>query len=441
MNRLRRHLGPGLLTFTAGIVLLVLLLPIKFGLPLLAVLAVGWLLQVAAVWSEGRPRRRRAVFLGMLFAPVVVLGIEAGLAMWDWLAARSTSPLRASIEGLNVGMIERGDGAAYRLVPGRRYSLWGGTVAIDRNGFRSSYDVSLEKPPGVVRVMVTGGSSAFGWGVADGQDVAGRLAALLNTPGGPENRRFEVINAAVPYYTSFQELNAYERVLRKYRPDVLIVLDGRNDARYAITQGSRWRPASAGGIGDTPFDPPPARPESLSPAFVRLDGALLRSALYRRYNALYRRFDPPPRTDTAAMLADFNPAAIEQFRHHRERIADLAVQDGCLCILALQPVIHLGKPLTAAEREHARMWGDLGEVFRVVYPRFAAANGGPQNAGTVRLDLSELFSGFTGDAYLDECHYTAEGNRLIAERLAEVIRERTPAATIRPSSPAVLPPE
>ncbi len=128
----------------------------------------------------------------------------------------------------------------------------------------------------------------------------------------------------------------------------------------------------------------------------------------------------------AAPPRDVNPAFIDQFVRHREFLARTAAGDGCRCVLALQPVIHVGKVLTPKEQRSCRLWGSCGPDFREFWPRMQAAAVRLNVPGALTVDLTDLFADFSGEAYLDECHYTSEGNRLIARRLADIIRSSQP---------------
>lgn len=353
------------------------------------------------------PRRRRALFRLWLFVPVLLLGAESFFSFKDWRLARATAALRAGKEDDPDSMFYRSLVCNYRLKPSRTYQLWGATVAIDRNGFRSTYDVSKEREPGVVRIMVLGGSTTFGYGVPDGQDVAAHMRTLLNK----ENQapRFEIINASVAYYTSFQEANAYLHVLSHYDPDVLIVLHGRNDLRHAAQTGHDWRPAEEEQVGHLPFwEPKVSLYESLP----------MRSALYRR---IYRRVDlviNPP----AVKNKDYvDPRCAEQFKAHRELIAAEAQRRGTLCVLALQPIIHAGRNLTPNEEQLKHMFGGYGELMGLHWEAFQQASAETGAPEAVVADLTDLFADFEGEAYLDECHYTAAGNRRVAQALVELL--------------------
>jgi lysophospholipase L1-like esterase len=102
-------------------------------------------------------------------------------------------------------------------------------VSTDSNGLRAPLH-SVEKPDGVWRIMTLGCSTTFGWGVADDQSYPAQLERLAQQqrPG-----RVEVINGGQPGYTSFQGRWLWERSLRAYHPDVVLIGYIVQDARDA----------------------------------------------------------------------------------------------------------------------------------------------------------------------------------------------------------------
>lgn len=75
-------------------------------------------------------------------------------------------------------------------------------------------DVTIPKPPGLFRLVVLGDSIPWAKGVFGFvEDIAKRIESR-----GP----IEVINAAVPGYTSFQELKFFERYVLQVDPDVVV---------------------------------------------------------------------------------------------------------------------------------------------------------------------------------------------------------------------------
>lgn len=102
-------------------------------------------------------------------------------------------------------------------------------VSTDANGLRvPRHDV--DKPDGVKRVMTLGCSTTFGWGVDDAQSYPARLESRIKAAGHSD---WEVINGGQPGYTSFQGLWLWDRTLKDYDPDVVLIGYVVQDARKA----------------------------------------------------------------------------------------------------------------------------------------------------------------------------------------------------------------
>jgi lysophospholipase L1-like esterase len=70
------------------------------------------------------------------------------------------------------------------------------------------------------RILVTGDSFAFGWGVRESESFPRRLEEMLRErlPG----RRIDVVNAAVPGYSVWQQRAMVERLAEEMRPDAVV---------------------------------------------------------------------------------------------------------------------------------------------------------------------------------------------------------------------------
>jgi hypothetical protein len=79
--------------------------------------------------------------------------------------------------------------------------------------------VTLDKPPGVIRIVVLGISTEFGQGVSDDEVFSQRLENLLNQdrPGG-----YEVQNFAMAGYDTYQNIRLYDERVRQMSPDVVL---------------------------------------------------------------------------------------------------------------------------------------------------------------------------------------------------------------------------
>ncbi len=88
-------------------------------------------------------------------------------------------------------------------------------------------DVSLAKKPNEIRIAVLGDCAAFGWGVGVEENFPSKLSMYLNQEG---QLKYEILNFAAPGYTSFHALKEYERQVRDFAPDILILAVGLYDA-------------------------------------------------------------------------------------------------------------------------------------------------------------------------------------------------------------------
>ncbi len=104
----------------------------------------------------------------------------------------------------------------------------GSYVNVDANGFRETENQGTYPPQhGKLNIFLFGGSTMFGYGVADDQTVASYLQASLMTK---LNRDVRVYNFGRGDYYSTQERILYENILTSgVIPDVALFVDGLND--------------------------------------------------------------------------------------------------------------------------------------------------------------------------------------------------------------------
>lgn len=169
--------------------------------------------------------------------PVLVLfGLIFGFGLAEVsLRVLATLPLRmvrtlAQWDPINTQIEPHGE-FGYRQRPNASFHYANGSVAhSNAQAFRGD-TVATPKPPGRFRVVLLGGSTTHGWGVADDETIDTHLQAVLQEryPGRP----IDVINLAFDAYDAYQ---VYERLVSdgiSYQPDVVIVNTGINDVRNA----------------------------------------------------------------------------------------------------------------------------------------------------------------------------------------------------------------
>jgi lysophospholipase L1-like esterase len=117
---------------------------------------------------------------------------------------------------------------SFAHAPNRSAFLMGVPVSINSQGLRDR-EFSLEKPPGVYRVLMLGDSTTFGWGVRLEDTAAKQLEKKLNEHLPPGYNKAEVINAGVGNYDTVQEVTYYETIGWKYNPDLVVLVFFIND--------------------------------------------------------------------------------------------------------------------------------------------------------------------------------------------------------------------
>ena len=109
--------------------------------------------------------------------------------------------------------------------PPSNVKVYGDTpLVLNAFGHRSP-PMSKEKPEGVRRVLIVGGSHPFGMWVNTPEAYSAVLSELLNATG----QRWEVLNAASPGHTTFQGRQYIEHYGWEFSPDVVVFDLGMND--------------------------------------------------------------------------------------------------------------------------------------------------------------------------------------------------------------------
>ena len=177
-------------------------------------------------------------------------------------------------------------------------------------------EIAVDKPPDVLRVMVVGDSSPVGLGLRSRTETfADALKRRLESEN-PRGQRVEMINAAVSGYSSEQVVRFMESEGWQYRPDVVIVYCGNNDASISGAYTDRELFAA----------------QRLS----NVRGLLSRLALYRLLRAAILSLDssaePPPPDQLKVRVPP------GQFGENLRQLARRGAEEGCRIILCEPPV-------------------------------------------------------------------------------------------------------
>ncbi len=129
------------------------------------------------------------------------------------------------------------DELEYELIPGSSGSFYGVTVQINRWGMRYG-ECSRQRPPGAYRFAVVGPSIAMGSGVAAEDTFTSLLEARLNgeKPADSARARYEVLNFGIAGYTPLQQMYQIRRTVLSFEPNALLYVGQATEAESAALQ-------------------------------------------------------------------------------------------------------------------------------------------------------------------------------------------------------------
>jgi lysophospholipase L1-like esterase len=284
------------------------------------------------------------------------------------------------------------------IVPEYRHAF-----TTNSQGFRGMKEYSLQKPPGVYRVIVLGDSVALGHGVEDSETFAAVLERELS-----KSRPTEVINMGVSGFGTAEELIQLQHVGWAYQPDLIVLTYFQNDPynnvvsklfavenNTLIQSEKSFVPAIF--IRDRLYSIPGYSwlcQRSHLMNFVRNRFSAIFTQKLARENRIGIETTDLLTPDEAQLTQFLLNAFIAETRSHRVPLMIVNV-----------PLVAEGKLISnfsAEELQTDREWMMVVDMKKDVYETHPVT------------DLS----------YEKDAHPTPYGHRLIGERLAEVIQSR-----------------
>jgi len=268
-------------------------------------------------------------------------------------------------------------------------------ATINAFGFRDRRTEYQPKPPGLYRVFVTGGSTAFGSGAeSDEATLAGALEKLLVAEG----RKAEVVTAALPAWATTHERILIEQRLVALAPDRIVMFSGFNDILWGtFGVDTRWFFT----FNDQHFL------ALLNQVQHRVGGEPLANP-----HGFYRA----AAVDCALVAA--------RARANVERATRSAASVGADLVYVLQPsLFSTGKRLTPREtRARDRMPGWAAR-FDACYAALRDALAAMPVPGYRFVDLSREFAALpeTREFFIAASHFPGAGNKIVAEALAKAL--------------------
>ena len=344
----------------------------------------------------------------------------------------------------------------YQLVGNQQNEFW----QINEQGFRDSEPLPLAKPKNEVRIFILGNSTAFGqWNESNEQTITKKLESRLQKrieqqKSSPEKYRpdvfpfykpsrkkafalppkirdgkYRVINAAIPGYTSGNELAQLTLKILPYEPDVIVILDGYGDLMLPSSKT----------LTDIP------KLEEFSHNATGHFGAYLSHSLQQWLKDTYivkasqyfvLKPEPTVTQKTLVVRADRNSLEeylpkdeaelklrLKRYQDNHKQILRLCTSASVPIVLVTQPEI-TSRPQNRLSDSEKVILGELGDNYKEkltkYYPQFVESSkqlekAFPKNVKVLNFD--NLEQKLPSPAFVDAIHLTEEANAMIAEQL------------------------
>ena len=269
--------------------------------------------------------------------------------------------------------------------------------SINSQGFRGA-EIG-PKVEGVKRVVLVGGSTAFGTGLQHDDETFARQFATME-----EN--VEVINAAVIGHRSGQELNYIVSDLVDLEPDLIIALNGyndfgsRNDLRWIDMNGATQVEGQLESLNGYVYSGFFNRiPHMFNIPFVRLRSTINKALDTFRSNSSTQSSED--------QQSDILANAIDSYSNNVWKMHQISDKFSARFLCVLQPTKSLVEK------------GEDGKytIFREQVKEQL------KNENIPVLDLNDYTGSFKTEMFMDDLHLDVHGNRVMTEIITKRIEE------------------
>ena len=280
--------------------------------------------------------------------------------------------------------------------------------SINSFGFHDS-DWRLEKDTGVYRIALLGGSVADG--LADSETIDVFLENILN-----KHRKCEVLNFGTTGMMSVQERILFINEVIGFKPDLAVFLDGVNELNpllYGLKPGNHfyWLRAQYDFSLGEPFF------ETLKKFFIKQ--SLRLSEKYFLYKFFFKILG----FDTEFMGKNITPdeitKAIDIYDRNIEVIKIIADAEKIKTIFFIQPLIYTKKTPSLFEKYFIE---SKPQYYNNLY--YKGYELIIKKKPEMKKPLFDIFDKTENRIFMDNCHVTPFGNKIIAENMAQEIMSK-----------------
>jgi len=310
-------------------------------------------------------------------------------------------------------LVEVDDGMGWGVKPKTEKARL--TFYINEFGFRGP-SFSLQKPDGVFRIVILGGSAVFDANAPKGNDWPHLVQRLLEIKG---YSNIEVINAGVPGHATFDSLGRLYSQIWLFEPDIVLIYNAWNDFKYFRTLTpenpliSQFKPYNSKANPFTNYRGRLDRILSLSQFYVKLRN---------RYFAWKYNVGQEGKIPEGEYQSSYSPYGPRQYKLNIELIVDTSRNIGAKPLLLTQATL-VTPDNTEDDRKkitydylllsHNALVNAFEESRQII--RLVA-----QEKEVELLDLARMLSG-RSDLFKDHIHTTEKGSQEIAKAVARFV--------------------
>jgi hypothetical protein len=383
-----------------------------------------------AVWRKRKTLDRKTLLFGAITTLITLAAIETGLhvlqhlirgndfRMIDWRLKSSVYQHKSWADSLFT------EYASLQVdfepfIGWRTREITGTYIVVDSSGMRRTIQSGMNPPAdSSCSLYCFGGSTMFGSYVRDGATIPSFLASALSGEGVP----CTVFNYGDQAFTFEQEIIRLTLLLRDgRRPKSVLFYDGVNEVfpRYYAQQL----------LASGPLSPLYKTAELMKQSFPRrlgvvtrdyLEGNLLLFEASDRLAALLFGTAPSKygrKNLGNAGLEALSAAIVADYKTSYDLLLRLASSYHFKLFCFLQPVIFTRDHPTAEELDGDRHVRDE-EIKKLYLDTYALLK---QTPLPDFYDLSGALNDVQGTYYVDFCHLSEEGNRIVAVKMAKNI--------------------
>ncbi len=349
-----------------------------------------------------------------LALPLILL---AGITLTGRRAAAIDAPPDGLFTAEEAGIHEALKAEFSRMGP--RAHILRGTRLFINNPHRSKYynvnalgfrgSAPERKKKNGYNIMVMGGSTVFGDTTkADHQTIPALLESHLKERY-PE-RSMTVYNLGVPGYEFQREVDFAKRLWKRLDPDLVIFYNGGNNLALAYSHGY------------SPIRPFNKEDETLLTKKRMTYESFYRQLLWLRIRmpGAVRRMLP----NREQQLRDHRAEFVQGYLHEAAEIDAYFRKRGIPVLFILQPVLEVRTNKTLRERSLSKFPESEIAMHADFYANFLKELKAANESKAMQIhDFSDAFDGYDGEIYFDLIHVSLAGNKIIAQKMFDLIEE------------------